>query len=489
MAGPRRLQTTVPFSLAALLLFLVLLFLSACGDDGTATTQAANAQEGRVVDQAAVAEMELDQFRETVREAADRLVARHGGDEGGFYAMLLALDRGYDGYQLLTGSVNDRLDSEGRITGSDGSEVSPAREPEGALLTTGDSASGTDTPPSTAIVMLASLSDPVFVADTMTARQRRILFCDGVVTLGGFFSDVRDRYLELEAQEKLDAQMYEKLTFLTTVLGARGYGVQQIVEGILLDQVRVYLDPQGEGTICYYIEHTSGSVLRPVHAPLDPFAEMTCPAADKDAPAGFDPEAITTVVKERGLDKTAGADTDPEGGGAAPAPGDGGTGTGGDDTGPPNVDLNGEWIGSLTITKAMVNGTEVSNLPAEGCDYTAIYRVTHTVAADLEITPDGKGSLVWAGDTVALDTGHTQTLEGGGGPLEWTWEDGWLELVVHPERGGQLVIRCQPEVLPGGTVALEGVWTAGDSRPLFDGEEDEADLEAEGVFSTEKPAE
>ena len=491
-----RLPRTIPFSLATLLLLTALFALSACGRDPTTTTQAETAQEGRIINQAAVNEMPLDEFRQTVREAADRLVARHSGDEGGFYALILALDTGYDAYQLLTGSLNDRLESDGRITGSDGSTLTPARQPEGAFGTPGDAASGAGACDATKPILLASLSGPVLLADSVAARERRILFWDGVTTMGEYFGDIRTRYLELEEQAKLDAEMYERITLLTTVLAARGYGVQQILEGILLDQVRVYVDPESEGTICWYIEHTSGTVLRPVHAPLDPFAEMECPAADKNAPAAFDPEAVKTVLVERDLGEHADTGTDAPGGGgdasggggSSPGPGNGGAGPS-DEDGELGLDLNGDWVGALSITKAFANGVEVSNLQAEGCDYTAIYRVTHSVSAKLVLTPDGKGTISWLGDSVALETGHTQTLEGGTGPLEWTFEDGWLELVVRPEAGGELVIRGQPTVLPEGVISLEGAWAAADTRPLFEGDEDELDFEAEGVFSAEKVVE
>jgi len=285
----------------------------------------------QLVDAATVAAMGAGEFQKLVSDATDDLVAHLGDDEAGFYAAILALDQGYDVYQLLTGALNDRVQPDGHIKTAEGSDLAPARDPENAIEVPPDNGAGTGLLAYNGPVLVASVSNHLLAADTpyQAARKRRMLFWGGAVLMGEYFGEVKDRYEELKEQEELYGEFYDKIAFLTTALAARGYGVQQIFEGILLDQVRVFLDPEGDGTFCFYIEHDSGVVLRPLHAPADPLAELTCPSADKDAPAGFDPALIQATLTERGLGEYASGETTAPGDENTPtAPGDSGGASG-----------------------------------------------------------------------------------------------------------------------------------------------------------------
>lgn len=99
---------------AVLLISLAVVGLQACGGE-------------QVVDQETVGKMEASDFRELASDASDSLIRHLGGDEAGFYAVILALDQGYDIYQILTGSLNDRVGSDGSITDSSGLPIAPAR--------------------------------------------------------------------------------------------------------------------------------------------------------------------------------------------------------------------------------------------------------------------------------------------------------------------------------------------------------------------------
>ncbi|MBN1320706.1 MAG: hypothetical protein JXA87_07695 [Thermoleophilia bacterium] len=408
--------------ITALFLVLALVTLSACGED-----KRAPAETDQVIDQAAVAAMDADEFRAVMTNAADRLVAHLGSDDDTFLAVLFAVDRGYDAYQLLTGSLSDRVRADGRIAAADGSTIAPARTTTRIFSLPDDTADAPDRP-----VLLASLAGGLFVADSTAYGGAEMdlgvggMFPinDALGVIGAGFDASRAKVeAEVEAESQL-RELQEEHAKIALILAARGYDAQQITEAAILGQIRIFLEPvEGElPNLCWYIEHTSGKVLRPVNSPLDIFAEMSCPAPDKEAPTTYDREVVTALLDEWGMGEygpTGGvsgggeagtSDGEPDGGEtAASSP---------EEEGSPWVfEGKGLFRRSVTYYPDKINNvkaTEVCEDPA--CPYV------------LTLFPDRRASLhVTRGFGFNADTGECFDADGN---MYWgTWEDGSFSIL------------------------------------------------------------
>ena len=507
MVKRRRVSPTIaliPLILAAtLLIVLGSLVLGGCGGGEPAGGTSESVDDQSVIDEALVAKMDPDEFRAMITKATDHLTQNLGGDEAAASATFLAVDRGYDAYQLLTGSLSGGVQADGRILAADGSALLPARTTERIFGASGDGpgdgpgdGAGSEEARSPARpVLLASTSCELLLADAADSVVARAnLASPGVFQINDVLGVMKEAFDDERAKVEADYEFEQRYAAIVLILAARGYDANQIAEAVVLGQIRSFWDTVEESEVCWYIEHTSGVVLRPKYPPLDPFAEMTCPAADKSAPTAFDPDAVKAALEEKGLGENAADGTTSDAGDGSATSGGGGGVPPGDDQGTPSgdgqsasqIDLSGRWLGHIMITRAAVNGVEISGLPSEGCSYTVIYELSTPITAELEMMPDGSGILAWSSQSVEVPgtSGGMWTLGNDGGSVAWTWQDGTVEFLVEPEGGGSLVIIGQPQVLADGTVALDGTWSADDTRDIFNTDE-LSDLEADGVFSVE----
>lgn len=300
--GPRFLS-------AAVLLLVGLLALGGCGGDEMAPTDT-----GSAIDQTTAAKMDVAEFDRLVIDATERLITRLSGDVAASCAVLLALDRGYDAYQMLTGALNDRVEADGRILAVDGSVLAPARPAERFIEITADAKAEP--------ILLACLSEFVLADETtfpeywaknaQVFENRRTL-----LELLGVFEDHGERMRELEEREALKTQQaldeeakrkaqeeqrkreaawnQAKTTETLIWLVTDGYSAEQILEAVLLgeceptwqdDFVRVDWQPT----------HPSGGVLRPVHQPVMLSGGPRSPVVDPSAPADYDPKDIEVAL-------------------------------------------------------------------------------------------------------------------------------------------------------------------------------------------------
>ena len=305
MAPRMRDLPTLPLTLAAALLLVVLLALGACGDG---TSGAVWGEDDQVIDQAAVAKMDAAEFRAMMAEASDRLIANHGGDAAAFIALFWGLDRGYDSYQLLTGALNGRLAADGRITDAKGTELTPARPAEGIIRVSGsnggeigDGAAGSPDEP----VLLACLSGPVAFADDRKPTEspaelelygRALL----IMECYDWFAEVPTRIAQREQEEyeqkrlsedelkkRQAALSKETVTRIITELAAKGYSTKQLAQAAVLLQT----DADWQRVVNAFgwgCRHTSGETLRPAYEPITSGMETIYPPADKDAPTDYD---------------------------------------------------------------------------------------------------------------------------------------------------------------------------------------------------------
>lgn len=456
--------------LAVFLAVVGIMMLAAGGCGGkpaeTSTAPTTAAASERMVDEAYVDQMEGDEFQQVAGEAAGRLVDRHGGDEGAFLATLLALDQGYDVYQLLSGALGDRLEADGRITNADGSPLSPARQPEGAIELAASKP-----------ILVASLSAPLLVADSPPSPADAVISTGGVtVTVDEVFQKVLDRKKQAleEAEDGTVAAGSEEwlrgyVTYWTILLAARGYSATQIVQGLVMRAERYELPDlvpdSGPGTdeyLCAYIWHSSGVMLKPKYPPVDPIQEMVCPVAPKDAPELFVNEEVRKAV----------------------AGGSGGGSGGGGSTAA--IDLTGRWVGTITAKKATVAGQDVSSYAGEGCDPSVIYTMSFPVIADVVMNTDGTGTANWSGQPVEVPgtSGGVITLNSSGGPMQWTWQDGVVGIVVKAD-DGEVVLHGEPRVLEDGTTVVEGIYSGSSTGTIGD---ESFDLDANGDFTFTKQA-
>lgn len=275
MMAPR--HRGIPFALLVLplaaLLTLLLLLAAACGSDETTSA--------RHIDEAALAGMGREDYSEALTNAAARLADRHGGDEAAFYAVLRAVDLGYDAYQLLAGSLGDRLEADGVILSTDGSLLAPTRASEGIIVTSSGGAMGENggrvVRNSRALILVASLSGLEIAAladggDPSAAIQGR------AVPMGDIFDlfSGREAFLEQEIEKEAALLPKRMATREAMVLISHGYGAQQIIEATLLKLVRRFSDEDD-----LYIRDPSGSdeILRPIHPWVG--------ALDSDRSGGF----------------------------------------------------------------------------------------------------------------------------------------------------------------------------------------------------------
>lgn len=467
MAQHKRVFLIVFFAVAG----MVILTAGGCGGGPaeTSTSPTTIVASDRIIDEAAVGQMQGDGFQQLAGEAADGLVARHGGDEAAFLATLLALDGGYDVYQLLTAALNDRLAADGRITTADGSPLSPAREPQGVIEL---AASGP--------ILVASLSNPLLLADSPPSPADAVISTGGAtVTVDEVFQKVLERRKLLQEQaESGEATLAPEewlqgyVTYWTILLGARGYSAAQIAQGLIMhaekgatpDIVEDSGVSADDEYMCVYIQHTSGVMLKPKYPPVDLIQEMVCPVAPKDAPELFVPEEVKAAAA-----------------GAAAPGGEGG------DVAPDLPLLNGTWKGTLNMTKASVEGMDVSEMQMEGCDPSDTLRVTHKITGELTLEPDGSGTISWIGDSVGLESsGLVESLPGGSASVDWTWQKGRLQIAAKPESGGTLDLEATFEVQADKTYVLDGTWNATGTEVL---DEEVLNLVASGIFTVTKPHE
>jgi hypothetical protein len=303
------LRRNAPRATSAVVPLIALFGLWACGADeettGTSTAvQATSAEAGIVIDETAVAQMDLARFDEALTNASDQLVERLGGDLPAFCALLLALDRGYDAYQMLAGALNNSLEADGRVLAADGSVLVPVRAVEGIIDLGGDiAASSAGAAPgnlATDPVLLACLSMPVLIADVDPASlPENAQISSNLRTLAQLydhFEEVKQGIRRQEAEEARRAQealaeqerqkaqeeqqkreaswSQQRMTSILSQLFASGYSAEQIVGAIILGKCEPTRDTWGEtverlsSSTHWTLIHTSGGVLRPVHEPV-----------------------------------------------------------------------------------------------------------------------------------------------------------------------------------------------------------------------------
>lgn len=323
-------------SLALATVFLLgFVVLGACGGNEETTITASDGPagakgDGVVVDEAAVATMDASEFAETVTRASNRLIERHGGDLAASCAVLLALDRGYDACQMLTGAIDGRLEADGQILAVDGSVVAPTRPAEGFIELAADSVAGNSGSGAARAsgdpILLASLSASVVLADTLDPasmpENARIL--ENMRTLGELydhFDEVRQgirrqqreealREQEaLQEQEKQQAQeeqrkreeAWDKARTTTTLiwLVTDGYTAEQIIEAIILGECEPTWS-DAEAFPEWGLTHPSGRVPRPVYEPVTLSDGPRGPRADKDAPSDYDAKDIEAALAGAG---------------------------------------------------------------------------------------------------------------------------------------------------------------------------------------------
>jgi len=289
-----------------------------------------------------------------------------------------------------------------------------------------------------------------------------------------------------------------RVTFASTLLAARGYSVTQIVQGLILDAVRFSdadtpfgdVDPQhpeeGLDYYCAYIQHTSGVMLKPEYPPVDVIQELVCDSAPESAPTLFVDKEIKAAVEGGKSGEAAPGGATP--GGVTPGAPGGQTSPAAGESGPPDVGLlNGTWKGTTKTTKASVEGMDISEMQTEGCDPTDIYRVTHKITVELDLKPDGSGTITWTGDSVGLESsGLVESLPGGTASVDWTWGDGRLQIAAAPETGGTLVLDATLETPADETIVLDGTWNGTGTEVL---DEEELDLVGSGTFTLTKQVE
>ena len=91
---------------------LLLVVVSACGGASGSSTVSTATATGSVTEP--VAEGSVDDL---ARSFVDAVVAAHG-EEGGFDALIWALERGYSGNQLIRAALDGRIEADGAITDS-----------------------------------------------------------------------------------------------------------------------------------------------------------------------------------------------------------------------------------------------------------------------------------------------------------------------------------------------------------------------------------
>ncbi|MBN1631480.1 MAG: hypothetical protein JW990_17105 [Thermoleophilia bacterium] len=305
---------------AAVLLLVGLLALGGCGEDETASTDA-----GSVIDQIAAAKMDMAEFDRLVIDTGERLITQLSGDVAASCAVLLALDRGYDAYQMLTGALNDRVGADGRILAVDGSVLAPARPAEGFIEITADANSdggeartGLQAEP----ILLACLSKLVLADETTFpeywAKNARVFENRRtLLELLGVFEDHAERMRELEEREALKTQQaleaeakrkaqekqlkreaawnQQKTTETLIWLVTDGYSAEQILEAVLLGECEPTW-PDDFIHVHWKPTHPSGGVLRPAHQPVMLSGGPRSPVVDPSAPADYDPKHIEVAL-------------------------------------------------------------------------------------------------------------------------------------------------------------------------------------------------
>jgi len=112
----------------ALRLVLVLgLVASACGGSSDSSVDSTSPQSGSTQETAPEASVDAQ-----VEAVVDAIVAAHGQD-GGFNAVIWALERGYSGDQLFAGALEERLQAVGVITDAAGGTEPPDGSPLGLI--------------------------------------------------------------------------------------------------------------------------------------------------------------------------------------------------------------------------------------------------------------------------------------------------------------------------------------------------------------------
>ena len=255
-------------------------------------------------------EMEAGEFEHVMMDAADQLIGRLGGDEPAFYAVLLALDRGYYITQLVGGALEDMVEPDGRIVREDGSVVPSALPPEGVIqpaAASGSDGAGVSTarPSARPILVTYRTRSPLLVADSSDGYMWEATIVNKLLPIADVYQMGRELLLgqmqlieQQEDQQELEVLIGRVVT-LAMHLGARGYGAEQIVEGILLGQIGFTfgdLEVMDEPYPCFYLQHTSGVILRPVNPPTDVLGELGCPGFEQDAPTSFPPEEVQAAI-------------------------------------------------------------------------------------------------------------------------------------------------------------------------------------------------
>jgi len=219
--------------LAAMKRVVVLLVVvaSACGGAAVPSTSTTNAAVDPVAGQASVEDVTLS--------VVDAIVAVHG-EEGGFDAVIWALERGYSGDQLIEGALDGRLQADGKIADSGGGTETPAGSPLGSIEL-----------PDAEIQSMGATAVPAAnrIRSVTWARFRQIPVDELEMLTDSFYAAIND--------------------IIAAILG--GYSPEQVIELILLGGSvrREYLSSLG-GTYadtCYVITDSTGQTVVPRYAP------------------------------------------------------------------------------------------------------------------------------------------------------------------------------------------------------------------------------